>query len=93
MLLHFITINYFIALSIISLRYQLFHCAFKLIIFIARKLRNGRSIKLPDYIPEVSDILEYSSNLTLMEFDRVGWERFFAELSSFLASCDRQEST
>jgi len=26
-----------------------------------------------------------------MAFDRVGWERFFSELTSFLESCDRQE--
>lgn len=29
----------------------------------------------------------------IMAFDRAGWERFFGELSSFLASCDRQEGT
>jgi len=29
----------------------------------------------------------------IMAFDRAGLERFFGELSSFLASCDRQEGT
>jgi len=28
-----------------------------------------------------------------MAFDQAGWERFFGELSSFLANCGRQEGT